>query len=144
GLNSETWEWNGTNWSLLNVATPPQARRWHTVAYDSSRGVVVLFGGQGSGSLRLNDTWEFGCAPPPVIDEFIVFPGDPIWGSFIPAAGGFAGVTASNPKSGTGSLELTKPTGSGSAFIKFDASPLGTFGDLMAVSFDWYTDPNSS
>jgi hypothetical protein len=56
---NETWIWNGTNWSLRTTASAPAARLGHAMAYDSLRGVVVLFGGVGANYGVFNDTWEF-------------------------------------------------------------------------------------
>jgi len=42
-LLSETWEWDGTDWAQRAPAQEPLARRGHALAYDSNRGVVVLF-----------------------------------------------------------------------------------------------------
>lgn len=52
-LNGETWEWNGSTWTL-RAATGPSPRANHAMAYDSLRGVTVLFGGSPQ-----NDTWEW-------------------------------------------------------------------------------------
>ncbi|MFN0133539.1 MAG: kelch repeat-containing protein [Phycisphaerales bacterium] len=51
----DTWEWNGTAWSL-RATTGPSPRREHTMAYDSTRGQIVLFGGLAN-AVRLGDTW---------------------------------------------------------------------------------------
>jgi hypothetical protein len=59
GILSDTWEWDGTNWTQKNPATSPPARQQHALAYDSARGRVVLFGGYGSGDGLLSDTWEW-------------------------------------------------------------------------------------
>jgi hypothetical protein len=60
----DTWEWNGTEWSARPGASGPAARYAHAMAYDSARGLVVLFGGTASSvSGYLADTWEYpGCA----------------------------------------------------------------------------------
>jgi hypothetical protein len=55
GDGSDTWEWDGENWTQLADSGPP-ARSLHTLAYDSARGVTVLFGGAGANGL-LGDTW---------------------------------------------------------------------------------------
>lgn len=57
----ELWEWDGTNWSLINSAVNPPARWQHAQAYDESRGVLVVFGGRGSinASILYNDIWEW-------------------------------------------------------------------------------------
>ena len=58
---SDTWEWDGEAWRQVSTAGPP--RRGNTaMAYDSRRGVTVLFGGiSGSGPANehRNDTWEW-------------------------------------------------------------------------------------
>ncbi|MGE0479441.1 MAG: immunoglobulin domain-containing protein, partial [Phycisphaerae bacterium] len=55
--NRETWEWNGTTWTLRST-TGPTAREGHAIAYDPARAVTVLFGGFDSNGAR-NDTWEW-------------------------------------------------------------------------------------
>lgn len=60
--NAETTGWNGQEWVLLSDSGP--SIRWgHAMAFDSARGVTVLFGGygdDGSGSnTYLGDTWEW-------------------------------------------------------------------------------------
>jgi hypothetical protein len=50
----ETWEWDGTGWTLA-ATTGPSARRGHAMAYDSARGRVVLFGGNSGDA----GTWEW-------------------------------------------------------------------------------------
>lgn len=56
----DTWLWNGTAWSQLNV-TGPSPRSASVGAYDSARHVIVLFGGSGPGGVGpaklFNDTW---------------------------------------------------------------------------------------
>lgn len=47
-----------TAWQSATPASSPSARYTHGMAFDSDRGVIVVFGGDNSGSLRLNDTWE--------------------------------------------------------------------------------------
>lgn len=60
--NSETWGWNGSTWTLLDDGTgsSPDPRYMFDMAYDSLRGVTVLFGGLEVGSSNLfGDTWEW-------------------------------------------------------------------------------------
>lgn len=60
-LENDTWAWDGTTWTqLLPLASPP-ARQNHAMAYDTTRGRVVLFGGelQLNGAGLVQDTWEF-------------------------------------------------------------------------------------
>jgi hypothetical protein len=42
--HSDTWEWDGTNWNQLLPATSPPARFGSALAYDSSRGRIVMTG----------------------------------------------------------------------------------------------------
>jgi hypothetical protein len=58
---SETWEFNGITWNQVKTSHAPPARLWHGMAYDSTRKVVILFGGNASTSTSsyLNDTWEY-------------------------------------------------------------------------------------
>jgi hypothetical protein len=58
------------------------------------------------------------------------------WNAFTPG-GSTAGITTSNPRSGSGSLELSSGTSS-SAFMYQPGMALGTYGNLTALSFDWY------
>lgn len=56
---NDTWEWNGSSWSQAIPPTPtPSARESLAMAYDSGRGVAVLFGGS-NGTSNLGDTWEW-------------------------------------------------------------------------------------
>jgi hypothetical protein len=58
GLLSDTWEWDGTDWTQRQVVSPPA--RWKPgMAYDSQRGRMVMFGGYGGGGGDLRDTWEW-------------------------------------------------------------------------------------
>ena len=50
----ETWEWNGSAWTRMTPAASPSARGGHTLAFDSRRERVVLFGGY-----RHNEVWEY-------------------------------------------------------------------------------------
>jgi len=59
GYSGETWEWNGSAWTLRS-ASGLSPRVWHAMAYDSARGMTVLFGGYTAGGLLNGETWEFG------------------------------------------------------------------------------------
>jgi len=59
GTQSDTWLWNGINWSQV-ATTGPSPRYDVAIAYDSHRSVVVLFGGKLYSPLTFyNDTWEW-------------------------------------------------------------------------------------
>ena len=56
---NDTWVWDGANWTQKFPKTSPPARQLHAMAYDSSHGQLVLFGGilnLKSGPV-LGDTW---------------------------------------------------------------------------------------
>ncbi len=55
---SDTWEFNGTDWKKINLASPA-ARYSQSTAFDSSTGNVVIFGGLISSGNTVNDTWLF-------------------------------------------------------------------------------------
>lgn len=70
-----------------------------------------------------------------------VLPSDPTWFEFKGLPESVAQITATNPRSGNGSVELENA----GALIGHDI-PLGTFGGLNALSFEWFiasfTDPD--
>jgi len=49
--------WNGNNWTPETPAQSPMPRVGQAMAYDAANKEVVLFGGFGSGSRLLGDTW---------------------------------------------------------------------------------------
>jgi hypothetical protein len=55
----DTWEWDGSAWTQRTPAVSPPARFAHALAYDSHRGVTVLFGGLSDTNAYLGDTWEW-------------------------------------------------------------------------------------
>jgi len=55
---ADTWEYDGTTWRGVTPAASPPGRRGHAMAYDSTRGGVVLFGGATRTTL-FDDTWEY-------------------------------------------------------------------------------------
>jgi hypothetical protein len=70
GLNSpvgvplgETWEWDGASWAQLFPAAAPAARDSAAMAFDATRGRVILFGGWScphhGGCTYFADTWEW-------------------------------------------------------------------------------------
>ncbi|HXI03308.1 MAG TPA: kelch repeat-containing protein [Candidatus Saccharimonadales bacterium] len=59
GLLNDTWEWDGTDWTQRIPQTRPPARYHHAMAYDDSRGRVVLYGGEDPWGGYFADTWEW-------------------------------------------------------------------------------------
>jgi cysteine-rich repeat protein len=65
GFRRDTWEWDGVRWIERTPPPPapsPAARRQAAMAYDGSRGLVVLFGGfdsVGGDVVTYGDTWTW-------------------------------------------------------------------------------------
>ena len=53
---ADTWEWDGRQWTRVQLSTGPGPRSHHRMAYDASRGVTVLFGG---GDSTATETWTW-------------------------------------------------------------------------------------
>jgi cysteine-rich repeat protein len=60
GALDETWSWSAASskWTRLSPAASPSPRHGHSMAYDSVRDRVVLFGGVSQAGI-LGDTWEW-------------------------------------------------------------------------------------
>jgi hypothetical protein len=59
GFNNQTWEWNGSTWTLASPTGAIPSGRWaHKLAYDTQQQVTVLFGGADSTGYK-GDTWEW-------------------------------------------------------------------------------------
>ena len=56
---NDTWVWNGSTWTQKFPSSSPDARIGHAMAYDSTRNVVVLFGGAAASTTFFNDVWEW-------------------------------------------------------------------------------------
>lgn len=54
---SDTWVWDGSNWTQKFPQTAPPGRVGHAMAYDSLHSQVVLFGGLDGNQDNLDDTW---------------------------------------------------------------------------------------
>ena len=62
GSNGDTWTWNGSSWSPANSLHTPGPRAGMAMTYDSTHGVVVLFGGDtgpGADLKHHNDVWSW-------------------------------------------------------------------------------------
>ncbi len=58
----QVWEWDGLHWERRQIANglAPAGRRFPSIAYDSARGRVILFGGIDFSSSRvMRDVWEW-------------------------------------------------------------------------------------
>jgi len=59
GYSSETWEWNGDTWIRRFSSDRPPVLSGHRMAFDSVRGVTVMFGGIRGGPVMQDETWEW-------------------------------------------------------------------------------------
>jgi hypothetical protein len=61
---ADTWEWDGIQWTEVDVSPPGNVRVMFAMAFDSKRRKVVLFGGSPCRHCAwLNETWEYGLIP---------------------------------------------------------------------------------
>ena len=69
-----TWEWDGANWTQRSPDHKPAKRHRHAMAYDSARGVMVMFGGfvgEYGSSYYYDDTWEYSETGVPDLKVFL-------------------------------------------------------------------------
>ncbi|HSS61521.1 MAG TPA: kelch repeat-containing protein [Candidatus Limnocylindrales bacterium] len=67
GETNDSWEFDGTNWTLDPTAAAPARRAGQAGSYDSARGRMVVFGGWNpatSPATFYGDTWELGTGIP--------------------------------------------------------------------------------
>lgn len=158
----DTWEWDGSNWTLVVPALSPSARSHHAMVFDSTRGKAVLFGGLISlAGAALDDTWEWDgslwlptspLTPPPArTDHVLTF--DRARGRTVlfggasqqPAAA-LADTWEYDGTQWSQSLPTTSPTARTSACFGYDAargrSTLfgGTDGNATALGDTWEWD----
>jgi hypothetical protein len=55
----DTWEYDGTDWTLINTPIAPAPRSNMKLVYAPNLGGVLLFGGIGRDSVHYNDTWLY-------------------------------------------------------------------------------------
>jgi hypothetical protein len=55
---NDTWVWNGSDWTEEPNTGLPPVRFSQAMAYDSSHGEVVLFGGQNTGFYGDTYVWK--------------------------------------------------------------------------------------
>ena len=95
---SDTWEWNGTTWTLLSTPHKPSARYYYAMAYDVSHSDIVLLGGAspGSSTFDLNDTWVL---EGPYVSSLVLPEGtqNAPYGDTIAVQGGISPVTFGAP-----------------------------------------------
>ncbi len=56
----DTWEWDGAAWTEKKIMGPPPRSRHAMASLGAGGGTkIVLYGGMGTGSGQLDDTWEY-------------------------------------------------------------------------------------
>jgi hypothetical protein len=58
GYLGDTWEWDGVNWTQITTTNGPSSRAYHTMVYDSTNQVTILYGGLGPNGNR-SDVWKW-------------------------------------------------------------------------------------
>jgi cysteine-rich repeat protein len=58
GHMADTWAWTGDDWIAKTPPASPSARAHHAMAFDASRGVVMLSGGRGAAAGPTSWTWN--------------------------------------------------------------------------------------
>jgi hypothetical protein len=56
--DSSTWEWDGSDWHKIETIIAPPVRYQHDMAYDETRGTVIMYGGRNQHG-TLTDLWEW-------------------------------------------------------------------------------------
>ena len=61
GYSDGVWAYDypSDTWTKLDAAISLPQRYWHTIAYDAGRGALVVFGGTGTTTPVLDDTWLY-------------------------------------------------------------------------------------
>jgi uncharacterized protein (TIGR03437 family) len=62
---SDTWLWDGSNWTQKHPSASPSPRTGHGMAYDSIHNRTVMFGGNTPDIAPDTWTWYGGAPPPP-------------------------------------------------------------------------------
>lgn len=59
----QVWTWNGSIWVTYNPVTHPSERVGNSLAWDTTTGTMILFGGYNpSGAVYNAETWQLDCA----------------------------------------------------------------------------------
>ena len=123
-----TWQWDGQHWTQRQDIGPGQ--RWgHAMAFDTSRGFTVLYGGASVppadasvGSHLLGDTWEeqgTPVAPPPPAISITAFNANP------PSAAGGQSVTLI--------VTLSQPAPAGGVTVQISSTIQPPFSGSLSI-----------
>lgn len=56
---SDTWTWDGSNWTQIHTVTNPAARAGHAMTYDHANDKIVMYGGIDVTNTTLAETWTW-------------------------------------------------------------------------------------
>ncbi|MCU0867658.1 MAG: kelch motif-containing protein [Planctomycetes bacterium] len=84
---TETWSWNGVDWTREGGTGSAPERTQASGAYDAARSVFVMFGGKGSSWPTFDDTFEYADRPASVTTFGVGCPGP---NALVPALAGVA------------------------------------------------------
>jgi len=66
----DTWEWDGSEWTLRSPASSLPWRNFSAMAYDWLRGEVVAFGGNDPRAAQTAETWAYSTPSPATYSPF--------------------------------------------------------------------------
>jgi len=125
GGGSDTWEWDGNNWTYRSPAQSPSARQYLQGA--TRNGNVLIFGGA-SGNTSFNDTWlwdgtnwaqQSPASPPGARNRFAMGP----TGTGVLMFGGYKGATTTAETwEWAGNAWVARPNGPGARLGVFLAA----------------------
>jgi Putative Ig domain/Galactose oxidase, central domain len=115
---SDTWNWNGTNWSQFRTSSVPPGRGYASLAYDAGTGQLVMFGGTGA-TTNLDDTWNYGGSGAPAFqsgNDLIIPSGSPFTFTVMVTGFPFPAITLASGSSLPTGVSLTD-NGNGTATL---------------------------
>jgi hypothetical protein len=130
-LLDDTWTWDGAKWSEMHPAHVPDGRIRAGMAFDSRRGVTVMFGGEGATG-GFVDTWtwdgaDWTLASPtasPSMRHFVSMAYDPLHENTVLFGGSMPGVRLNDTWTWDGITWTEQagnaPTASGWSYMTYD------------------------
>ena len=155
GMLNDTWLYdaNSNTWTQASPVTRPAARNQGHMYFDAANGVVVLYGGIGTGGTALNDLWTFDVATltwtqqtMPATNPGGIYLGQIAYAPSTSCGYLVYGLSASQSvSSGTWRLCLLPTGGNTPPVASFTASPsTTTIGSPIAFSAAASSDPGGS
>ncbi|NUN94648.1 MAG: hypothetical protein HUU16_00600 [Candidatus Omnitrophica bacterium] len=105
--SNETWEWDGTEWTLITPVTSPPARHAHAMTFDRARGEIVMLGGYPTGPSLGGITWIWDGVNWTQRAQFPTVPTGDFWNSSLVLDASRGEAILYGGKSGTEFLDAT-------------------------------------